>query len=83
MKFFQAKYFPFWKTKQNKSLAHRDVSGKDRQAQTHVFSSENKISVGENLNLMESSPSIDADMKKFLLFFLVMSFYPLTQKNGV
>lgn len=58
------------------------MSGKVRQAQTHVFLLENKISVSKNLNLTESSASIAADMEKILLSFLVMFFYPLTQKNG-
>lgn len=65
-------------------FGHRDARGKDRETLTHVFFSENKISVSEHLDLRECSSSIDADMEKFLLFFfLVMSFYPLTQKTVV
>lgn len=59
---FSGKIFPFL---ENKSLAH--VSGKDRQALS-VFSS-NKTSVSKNLNLTESSNSIDADVEKFVLSF--------------
>lgn len=50
-------------------FGHRDARGKDRETLTHVFFSENKISVSEHLNLRECSSSIDADMEKFLLFF--------------
>lgn len=37
----------FVKQTKKKDLAHRDVSGEDRQAQTHVFSLENKVSVSK------------------------------------
>lgn len=81
MKVFQAKYFHFWK-KKKKSVPQR-CQWKIRQTQTHVLSSENKSSVIKNLNLAETSTTIDADMETFLLSFLVLSFYPLTQKNEV
>lgn len=79
---FSGKIFPFLE-KEEKILSHRDVNGKDRQAQTHVFSSDNKISSSKNLSLTESSTSTDNEMEKFLLSFLPMPFYPLTQGNGV
>jgi len=81
-RFFRQNISIFGK-QQQKRQTYTEISGKDRQAHTHVFSSENKISVSKNLNLTESSTSIDADMEKILLSFLVVSFYPLAQKNGV